>query len=91
MVLFDHVIQIFDLTDEDVGAVCLVVTVDGRFVGLTPVNGDRFRDPVTAARLRQKTPRGFCIPVLREQKVNGLTGLVVYPNSAVNSIVPKNG
>ena len=61
------------------GAVCLVITLDSRFVGLTPVNGDRFRDPVTADRLRQKASRGFCIPVLREQKVNGLTGLIHSP------------
>ena len=35
MIIFDHIIQVFDLTDDDVGAVCLVVAREGGFIGLT--------------------------------------------------------
>ena len=61
MVLLDHIIQVFYLTDNDVGAVCLVVALDGRFVGLTVGNGDGLGDPMTTDCLPQKAPRGFCI------------------------------
>src|SRR4029453_12104893 len=60
----------------DVGAVLLIVAFDGRFIRPAPINGDRLGDPVTVERLRQKAQRGLSISVLREEKVNGLPGLV---------------
>ena len=49
----------------------LVVTLDGGFIGVTAVNGDRLGEPVPANRLFQKPQCGLCVPLLREQKVNG--------------------
>ena len=43
MVLFHNIIQIFHLTDDDAGAVLLIVTLDGRLVGRTPIDGDLLR------------------------------------------------
>jgi hypothetical protein len=79
MVLFDHVLQIFHLPGDDVGAVLLVVAFDSGFIGLTAVDGNGFGDAVTADRLRKKAQRRLCIPVLREQKVNGLTVRIYRP------------
>lgn len=41
MLLFDHVLQLFHLTEAAVGAVCLVVALDGGGIGLTAVKGAR--------------------------------------------------
>ena len=41
MVLFQDIIQIFHLTDDDVGAVLLILALDGRLIGCTPIDGDR--------------------------------------------------
>src|SRR5262245_6758663 len=76
MVLFHDIIQIFHLPDDDVGAVRLIVALDGRVIGRTPIDRDRLRDPVTVARLRQKAERGLGISVLGEQKVDGLPGRI---------------
>src|SRR5215467_8997282 len=54
----------------------LVVAFDGRFIRVTAVNGDRLRDSVPADRLFQKPQCGLCIPMLGEQKVNGLAVLI---------------
>jgi len=54
MILFNHSRQVFDLPNHDVGAVCLVVAIDGGFIGVTAVNSDGLGDSVTADRLRQK-------------------------------------
>jgi hypothetical protein len=54
MVLFHDIIQIFHLPDDDVGAVLLIVALDGRFIRPASINGDRLGDPVTVDRLRQK-------------------------------------
>src|SRR5262249_17093672 len=73
---FHDVVEVFHLADGDVRAVFFVVAFNGRFVGVTAVNGDRLRDPVAADCLLQKPERCFFIPVLREEKVNGLAVLV---------------
>jgi hypothetical protein len=39
-VLCDHIIQIFRLTDDNTGAVCLVVTLDSDSIRVTAINGD---------------------------------------------------
>jgi hypothetical protein len=76
MILFDHITQVFDLMDDDVGTVGLVVAGDGGFIGLTAVNGDDFGHPVTADRLRQKPQRRLGILVLCQQNVTGLPGCI---------------
>src|SRR5215813_6117804 len=76
MVLFHNIIQIFHLPDGDGRAVLFVIAFDGGFIGVTAVNGDRLRDPVPADRLLQKPQRGLFIPMLGQQKVNGLAVLV---------------
>ena len=54
----------------------LVVSLDGRFIGVTTIDGNRLGDPVAADGFLQKAPRRFFIAVLREQKGNRLTGLI---------------
>src|SRR5215813_10559138 len=54
----------------------LVIAADGRGIGLAAINGDLVGDPMSMDGLCEKAECGFCIPVLREQKVNGLTGLI---------------
>ena len=39
------------------------LTFDGRFIGVTPVNRDRFGKPIAADRLFQKAQCGLCVPV----------------------------
>src|SRR5262245_32154112 len=72
VILFHHIIQILHLADGDSRAVLLVIAFDGGFIGVTAVNRDRLGEPVAADRLLQKPERGRCVPVLGEQKVNGL-------------------
>jgi len=38
MVLFHDIIQIFHLPDDDMGAVLLIVALDGRFIRPAPIN-----------------------------------------------------
>lgn len=71
MVLLDNIIQIFHLTDDDGGAMLLVVALDRRGIGLTAVDGDGLGDPMAADRLLEKAQGGLLIPLIREQKVNG--------------------
>jgi hypothetical protein len=73
---FHNVVEILDLADFDRGAVLLVVALDGRFVGRTPVDGDLLRHAVAADRLLEKAERGRFVPLRGEQKVNGLAGLI---------------
>ena len=77
MVLFHDIVEIFHLADGDGGAVLLVVALDGRFIGRTPVNGDLLGHPMAADRLLQKPQGGLLVALLGEQKVDGLA--VSYP------------
>src|SRR4051812_45713551 len=72
MVLFDHVVEILTLTDGDGGAMLLVVALDRRFVGPTPVDRDLLRYAMATDRLGQKAFRGLLVALLREEKVNCL-------------------
>jgi hypothetical protein len=76
MVLLDHVIQIFHLADDDVRAVFFVRALDRGFIGLTAVNRDLFGDPMAVDRFLQKLERRLLIPMLGEQKINGLAGFI---------------
>jgi hypothetical protein len=72
VILFHHIIQIFHLPNDDVGPMRLIVASDRGFIGLTAVNSNRLGDPMAADRLCQKPKRRLGIPVLREEKVDGL-------------------
>jgi hypothetical protein len=89
MVLFHDIIQIFHLPDGDVRAMLFVIAFDGSFIGVTAINGDRLRDSVPADRLFQKPQCGLFIPMLGEQKVNGLAVLIptVRPSNDSASIL----
>jgi hypothetical protein len=75
----ESLIQIFHLPDGDGRTVLFVIAFEGGFIGVTTVNGDRLRDPVPADCLLQKPQRGLCIPMLGQQKVNGLAVLIDRP------------
>jgi hypothetical protein len=79
MILLHHVVEVFHLTDDDIGAVFLVVALDRGFIGVAAVNGNRLGKPVAAARLLQKPPRGLFIPMRGEQNVTGLAVFVHRP------------
>src|SRR5262249_43897658 len=70
MILLHDIVEVFHLTDDDVGALCLIVALDGGFIGVTAVDGDRLGETVAADGFFQKPERGLFIAVLREQKVN---------------------
>jgi hypothetical protein len=76
MILFHHIIQIFHLTDNDRGAVVLIVAADGRRIGLAAINGDLLRDPMAANRLGEEAFGGLLVAFLRQEKIDGLAGLV---------------
>jgi len=48
MILLHDVVEIFHLTDDDIGAMCLVVALDGGCIGVTAVDGDLLRASVAA-------------------------------------------
>ena len=79
MILLHDIVEVFDLPDRDRSPVRMIVALDGRFIGVTAVDGNDFRETMAAARLLQKPPRGFCVPLLGEQKVNGLAVLIHRP------------
>jgi hypothetical protein len=77
MILLHHIIQILHLKDNNGGAMRRVVALDGGFMGLTAINRNRLGDTVSTDRFGQKGQRRFCIPLLREQKVQIPSDLVV--------------
>ena len=68
MILFHNIVEILDLADGDRGAVLLVVALDGRFIGRTPVDGDLLRHAVAADRLGQEPLGGLLVALLRQQE-----------------------
>ena len=68
MVLLHYIIKVFDLPDDDGGAVFLVVALDGGFIGVTAVNGDLLGNPMTADGFLQKPECGLFIAVLLSRK-----------------------
>src|SRR5262249_13303956 len=76
MILLHNVVEILNLADGDRGAVLGIVALDSGFIGRTPVDGDLLRHAMAADRFLEKAERGLLVPLLGEQKVNGLTGLI---------------
>jgi hypothetical protein len=68
MVLFDDIVERRDLADVDRGAVRCIVALDGRFMGRTPVDGDRLRHPMTTDGLGQEACRGLLIALAVRRK-----------------------
>src|SRR5262249_20645743 len=48
MILLHDVVEVFPLTDDAVGAVRLIVALDGGCIGVTAVDGDRLGETVAA-------------------------------------------
>src|SRR5215475_12471257 len=76
MILFDNIVEILDLADGDRRAMLLVVALDSRFIGRTPVDGDFLRHAVAADRFLEKAERGLLVSLRGQQKVNGLARLI---------------
>ena len=76
MILLHDIVEVFHLPDNNVRAVFLVVALNGRFVGVAAVNGNRLGEPVAADRLLEKAQRSLFVPMLGEQKVNSLALLI---------------
>jgi hypothetical protein len=72
MVLFHQIIEILHLADDDRGPMLGIVAPNGRRTGLTAIDGDLVGNPVAADRFLEKVQGGLLIPLLRQQKVNGL-------------------
>src|SRR5919198_4633915 len=76
MILFQNIIEILDLADNDRGAVRGILAVNGGGIGLTTVDGDRLRDALAANGLSEKTLGRALVSVRGEQEINGLAGLI---------------
>jgi hypothetical protein len=61
MILFHDIIEILDLADGDGGTVLLVVALDRRLIGRTPIDGDLLWHAVAADGLGQKPLGGLLI------------------------------
>jgi hypothetical protein len=64
------------LMDGDGRPMRPVVPPDRRRTGLAAINRDPVGHPMTADRFRKKAQGGVSTSLLREEKVNGLAGLV---------------
>jgi hypothetical protein len=77
VVLLHHMIQLFHLADDDRRAVHLVVSPNGSGIGLTAIDGDRLGHAVPADGFGEKTLRGWLVPVLGEQEIDGLARMAL--------------
>jgi hypothetical protein len=73
---FHHIIEIFHLPDDDRRAVRLVVPPDDGGIGLAAINRDLLGNAMATNRLGQEARGRPLVPVLREEKVNGLPRLI---------------
>ncbi len=62
--------------DGDRGAMLFIVALDRRFIRGTSVDGNLLRHPMTADRLGQKPLGGFLVPMLRQEEIDRLAGLI---------------
>ncbi len=68
MILFDHIIQVLDLPNNDVGAVFLIVAPDGRGISFTAVDRDRLRYPMAADGLGQEAYGRPLVPLFGQEE-----------------------
>jgi len=73
---YNNVVAILGFTDGDGGAVLLIIALDGRFMGCTPVDGDLLLHAVAADRLGEEPLRSVRIALCCQQEINGLAGLI---------------
>jgi len=76
MILLDDVVEILDLADFDRSAVIVIVALDGRGIGVAAIDGDLVRDAVATNGLVQEAPSRLFIPLLGQQKINGLAKFI---------------
>jgi hypothetical protein len=79
MILFHDIMEILHLTDDDRGAVFRIIAPDGGRLGLAPINRHLLRPPMAADGLDQEAHGGSLVPLLRQEEIEGLTGLVHRP------------
>jgi hypothetical protein len=74
VVLLYDILEIFGLPDHDGGALFFIVALERRFIGRAPINCHGLGyATMTTERFGQKPFGGVLIPVLCEQKIDGLT------------------
>jgi hypothetical protein len=79
MVLRNKIIEILHLSDSKVHARLLVVALDGRIVGRTPVDRDLLGSTMAADRFRQKAFGRPLVAVLGQQASDLLPRLIYGP------------
>lgn len=86
MILFDDVVEMFDLAHLDRHVAAGIDRIGGRLIGSALVHRDLVRIAVRFYRFIEKAPRGSHITLRREQEVNGFSLLVdsrvqVFPDA----------
>jgi hypothetical protein len=76
MILLDNIVEVFALTDDDGGAMFLIIVADSRGIGLAAINGNLLRDPMTADRFGQKPLGRVLVPMFGQEEIDGLTMLI---------------
>jgi hypothetical protein len=76
MVLLDHIVETLDLAEDNGGAMRFVIRPDGGRIGLTPIDGDGLGHAMAADGLGQEAQGRPLVPLLGEEKVNGLAALI---------------
>ena len=76
MILFHNVVEILDLADGDCGAVLLIIALDGRFIGRTPIDGDLLGHTVAANGLGEEAFRSLLVALFGQQEINRLACLI---------------
>ena len=76
MILFDDVVEVFDLTELDARPAFGIVVFDRRRVGAALVDRDLPRNTMTIDGLAQEAQRRLTIPSCRQQEVYRSAGLV---------------
>jgi hypothetical protein len=72
VILFDEMVHIFDLPDDEDRAVLDMIGPKSRGIGLTAVNCDLFRPAVAADRLGEEALGRRFVPVYHEENIDGL-------------------
>jgi hypothetical protein len=75
VILFDDVVEVFDLTDLDANFSFGIVAFDRRRIGAALVDRDLLRRSVPLDYLAQESQRSFAIPFGGQQKIYRSTGL----------------
>ena len=79
MILFDDIVEVFDLTDLDARLSFGVMVFECRRVGTTLVDRDLLRRSVPLDRLVQEPQRGFAISLGGQQKIHRAACLIDGP------------